>query len=521
MSTFARRFTLAVLLACAPCMAESVHVANLNLTRILSSPDRNTNSIAAAAHELKVLDADIILVQGARDWQMCAQLAQELRPAEYNVAVCSAFPQQMARGSGPREVGILSKQKAYFSWSEAWHPTANMPMEGGYVFAAFQFGKQRVGVFSTLVPESAPREFSLQSLLDQIDTVRRWEANRVDGFVVGGIFNGGFRLSSGVTNKVLVPFDEAGFQIVAKPQLQAAKGRQSPEVLQGTDCFLVDPALSASDIKIAPLSCEVELDPVKVAAIRAALAEKALAQASASSPVRDAARLGNSGPGSGLSFQGIVLQFWWIITPLGVAVIGTLILLRRNRRPRRRASPALLPASFDGNSAAPTAFTLVVASGSVSGSAAKPPPATKAVIQLENAAATHTESAAWQRRALDAERRAERAHETIRRGVMPHLRHWLKQKFARKLIEDRSQLLEGQHSAARKAIAVDERLARIEAQIREQNQAYERRVEELTRELHAAKEENRELIRARITQIKLEMEAARAKLLAQAQQSGD
>jgi hypothetical protein len=264
----------------------------------------------------------------------------------------------------------------------------------------------------------------------------------------------------------------------------------------------------------SPLTCEVELDPVKVAAIRAAVAEKALAEASVAAHLR-------SGTGSGGPVSSSWQYLWWGAALVGIMTIGTGIMLKRSRRSRRMRSPALLPANVDLNEAGPTAFTLVVASGSVSGSAAKPPPAPKAVIQLDNAGATHTESAAWQRRAVEAERRAERAQEVIRRGVIPHFRFWLKQKFARKLIEDRSQLLDGQQSAATKAIAVDERLAKIEAQIREQNKVYERRVEELTRELQAAKEENRELIRARITQIKVEMEAARAKLMAQAQEGTD
>jgi len=63
---------------------------------------------------------------------------------------------------------------------------------------------------------------------------------------------------------------------------------------------------------------------------------------------------------------------------------------------------------------------------------------------------------------------------------------------------------------------VDDRLTRVELQIQQQNQAYQRRIEELTRQLIAAREESRELIRAQIAQVKAEMEAARARLLAQA-----
>jgi hypothetical protein len=43
----------------------------------------------------------------------------------------------------------------------------------------------------------------------------------------------------------------------------------------------------------------------------------------------------------------------------------------------------------------------------------------------------------------------------------------------------------------------------------------------LSRELVVAKEENRELIRARIAQIKAEMTAARARMMAQTEIDGD
>ena len=66
------------------------------------------------------------------------------------------------------------------------------------------------------------------------------------------------------------------------------------------------------------------------------------------------------------------------------------------------------------------------------------------------------------------------------------------------------------------ASTLDNRLARIEAQIHQQNEAYLRRIDDLNRELAAAREENRELIRERIAQVKAEMEAARAKVLAEA-----
>ena len=63
---------------------------------------------------------------------------------------------------------------------------------------------------------------------------------------------------------------------------------------------------------------------------------------------------------------------------------------------------------------------------------------------------------------------------------------------------------------------MDERLSRIELQLQQQNQTYERRIERLNKELAAAKEESRALIRAQIAAVKAEMQTARARLLAEA-----
>ncbi len=122
----------------------------------------------------------------------------------------------------------------------------------------------------------------------------------------------------------------------------------------------------------------------------------------------------------------------------------------------------------------------------------------------------------WERRARAAEQEAAQAKAMLQKDVKGKLSGWLKQKFVRKLVSDRAQLLETQQDAAAQAMKVDERLARIENQIQQQTVSYERRIDELTLELAAAREENRELIRARIAQVKLEMETVRARMRAEA-----
>ncbi len=121
---------------------------------------------------------------------------------------------------------------------------------------------------------------------------------------------------------------------------------------------------------------------------------------------------------------------------------------------------------------------------------------------------------------MAAEQKVQQAQEVLRQGLLRDMGRWLKHRLLRRLLADRAQLLQVQQAAALKAITVDQRLARLEHQIQQQNRAYERRIEDLTLQLVAAREENRELIRAQIAQVKAEMAANRARLLAQAGRGG-
>jgi hypothetical protein len=188
--------------------------------------------------------------------------------------------------------------------------------------------------------------------------------------------------------------------------------------------------------------------------------------------------------------------------------------LARRGKPAAPRNPALLTDGAD----APSGYTVVLTAPAATESASsnrRAAPAPRPLIHLDTTGDTQTHAELLQQRAVAAEQRAERANAVLRAGLLPQLNHWLKQTLARKLISDRAQLLQTQQAAALKAIAVEQRLSRIEQQLQHQNHSYEKRIEELTHLLAVAKEENRELIRARIAQVKAEMEAARARLMTQ------
>jgi hypothetical protein len=104
--------------------------------------------------------------------------------------------------------------------------------------------------------------------------------------------------------------------------------------------------------------------------------------------------------------------------------------------------------------------------------------------------------------------RLEKVGPPERTWLLLQMGRWLKERFVHKLLVDRKALLESQQAATLKVLEVDARLSRLESQMKEQHRAYQQRIEELNRQLLAAKDENRELIRAQIRKVKAEMEAA-------------
>src|SRR5436190_11237567 len=91
--------------------AETLRVTTWNLQGIepgVANPIL-TNGLEAAASALKKLDPDVILLQEVRDWRMCSQLAEALKPMIYHVVGCSSFPEGPPKGRKNRQTAILSK----------------------------------------------------------------------------------------------------------------------------------------------------------------------------------------------------------------------------------------------------------------------------------------------------------------------------------------------------------------------------------------------------------------------------
>jgi hypothetical protein len=566
----ARLLGVGLVLVAANCLAAPVRVTTWNLQ---TTPDAMTKGVASKAEEsripeaaaaLKKLNPEVIILQNVRDWQMCGQLAQALKPADYSVLVCSSFRDARTGASSKQQVAILSKQKAYFSWSEVWQAEGQAAVPGGYAFAAVRIGKQRVGFFSVQVGEGEPgaatlggQEASIRQLLGQVDSVKQWVNNGVEVFVVAGAVSMSQDSLQTGQDKLFSQLETAGFgEAFVEPALEKkiASGAKAGQPGTMVDCLFAKPAGAAVNAQVMPgtvldhhaVTCELEFDPAKQVAAYAshfepppaksqpiqiksnvAKAQPVVVPASQlvqAAPVPQAVAVAKPAPvvQAAQATSGAVRPGWLAGLAAGTLALVVVVWILARRRPRFSAgAPTLIAMSAEsgGGVSSADAGRIVITPRSVTGSAGDnvgSSPSVRPRIHIETPGGTQSQSEEWRRRALEAEQRAERTTAIVRKGLIPHLSQWLKNKLVRKLISDRAELLETQQAATLKALAVDERLARIESQIQQQNSAYERRIEELTRELISAKEENRELIRAKIAQVKAEMEAARARTMQQA-----
>ncbi|HLH55073.1 MAG TPA: hypothetical protein VKY92_15810 [Verrucomicrobiae bacterium] len=505
---------------------QSVRVTSWNLG--ISGQTRDpSRTIIEAANVLKNLDSDIVLLQGVKDWSMCSELAELARPGEYHVLVCSAFHAAGPLSSEEAQVAILSKQPAYFTWSEAWASPGDQPIPRGMVFAAIDSGSQRLGLFSVLGARDQSSDELGRKVLDQVSAVGHWETNQVQTFVIGASFDREGTRTRKALNRAARAFDKAGFVDATEDIPAEIKStlRHPEAVEESGDVAFAGPAGYPVAARITstpftvhyPTTFDLELNPEKVT----------LALDIRRETRREQQEL----------FQRKIE--YWTAGILGsfilIASAGFLLKRRSRKAARRRAAvPGPLAPRPTPGAVRPIIFaqkpTEPPAAAPARGQvplriSQRPRPVTQSPPRLPTPPQTEAplppQDPSGEKKSLPPEdivAPVELDHgPELRHGVIRELTLWLKQKFVRKLITDRAQLMEAQMLAARMANTLDTRLARIEAQIQAQNQAYVRRIEELNKELAAAREENRELIRERIAQVKAEMEAARARVLAEAQ----
>jgi hypothetical protein len=433
-----------------------------------------TNSIEQPATQLKKLAPDVILLRGVRGWKMCSQLADALKPAEYSVAICSSFRDANGSNAAPRQVAILSRTGAYFSWSEPWNSTTNAVSMGGLAFAAIQVEGHRFGFSVAEMPSThgPVSEFTTKQWLETLGSFRNWANNKVEGFVAG-VFG------AVATN------GEAGRLMRAAGFVDAFAWSTGPNGTDAVESHLVPDSKTTGGLLLThwPMVCDFDFHPVPVVVVAANPPAPATNIASAASASTRVARSSS--------------LIWIIVAALAIVLTAIVLMLIgiRRRLSRLQAQNALLVNGPLRHPAAALGYNIAIAPSALATTGGE-------IGRIATAEA-----------APPSEILAEQRLNRLPQGVFAHLTHWLKEAFIQRLMNDRKELLATQQEATLKVLAVDERLARLEMKIQQETSSYEKQIEQLNRELLTAREENLELIRGQIKLLKAEMEDARKRVL--------
>ena len=485
--------------------------------------------MADAARVIKDLNPDVIVLQSVPDLQSCEELVRSLKPGDYQVAVLSSFPDQLTGGSNRRQVAILSRGKAS---NPDWGPWSGenqaAPAPGGYASAIIHLDSRTLGVFAVQLSDAAPpdaaarnnaagqsaREDATRQLVRQIDSLRDL-SNGVQALVVAGDFNTTPDDPALSRELTLTRLERAGFAnafgtLSSTRRVTLPGDGNRPDAT--VDYIFTRDAGQITGIQTVPGTLALHRPVVGDLEV-GPLAAQTTASAGAAGQTDAAPTLGSFW--QTLKQQVGLENVWWLggLLAGGVVFIGAGTLLIAKRRPGQSVK------DVSGGSilSPPNASEILVMTRSTqTGSITRPGAAmgSSPVVHIQSAyPQSRTEAQEWQRRAERAEQRADRATAALRAGLLPQLSQWLKDKLTRKLVSDREQLLEAQRMAARKMEVVDERLTKVELHIQRRTREYEIRIDALEKELAEAREENRELIRAKIAQVRAEMERERARLM--------
>ena len=234
-----------------------------------------------AADALRPMKADVIVLLQARDWSQCDQLAQALKPANFQVAACSAFPGARANSPTPPQTAILSRYPVGFSWSQGWRTPGQTPgrtaIPGGYALAVLKAAAQNIGVFSVELSDPMAQAYlqatntalvqaqsaCIQQWLSEVESFRNWTSNRLDAVVVAGAFAPGvaatnrLKLNRYSQSLLAAPFEHS----LSPPEATNGVGASSftvrlPEQSGGFEAVVLSQC---------PITCELELPALQLA----------------------------------------------------------------------------------------------------------------------------------------------------------------------------------------------------------------------------------------------------------------
>ena len=474
---------LAGFAAASHAFTEQIRVTTWNLS---FPPGGSTASAPAGTEEkrlreaaavLKSFDADVILLQDVRDRQFCNRLASFLKPATYYVLACSAFQDgagTLARG----QVAILSRRPAFGAWAEHWKQEAAVEPPGGFAFAAIRFGTVDVGFYSIQLQDNQTRgnqvretqfnilkrEMCARQLARHVAAVEGKITNPAKGFVIAGDLNSHPDQGLLVAERTWGVLEESGFRNLVKSipignrDMRPGASRLPAATF---DYIFAKNADSIGTIQIVPARIADRL-PMACTLVVPATA-----------------------PGSGRSTLPILgvtpeelardKRLW-----LGAGAVALLFLAGaavRRAGSQKKSAPEYAVTQFADAYASQRHRRPSLGD--------QPMRREKELFPRLSPAPDFAdeESTLWQKRARDAERRAEQATAMVKAGLLPHLAQLLRDKLFWKLIRQRSRLLQTQYSGEQLIAEFEERLAGVQSQFQTCMRSYERRIEELQREI--------------------------------------
>lgn len=192
-----------------------------------ASPEVQAQRIQAAADTLRKIDADVLLLQEVRDYDVCARLAEAIKPNTYTVAVCSAFREPFVPGDGigRQQCAILVKTPALAAWTENWKASGRVDPPRGFAFAWLRVKGRDYGVYcvhlkSNLVRGDDPnavrkniikRELATSQLSAHLKDTLSKVIPSIQTVVVGGDFNTNIDEPAFTEEKTLPNLTAVGF----------------------------------------------------------------------------------------------------------------------------------------------------------------------------------------------------------------------------------------------------------------------------------------------------------------------
>ena len=170
-----------------------------------AAPEVQAQRIQAVAEVLRKIDADVLLLQEVRDYEVCARLAEAIKPNTYSVVICSAFREPFVPGDGigRQQVAILTKTPAVAAWTEKWKALGRVDPPRGFAFAWLKVNGEDYGVYcvhlkSNLVRGNDPaagqknilkREIATGQLVAHLKSTLATAIPSIKTVVIGGDFN--------------------------------------------------------------------------------------------------------------------------------------------------------------------------------------------------------------------------------------------------------------------------------------------------------------------------------------------